>query len=58
MLEETAKKFVEQNPKLQEECSATIQTLEDRITLMEEEISRKNQNIKNLEDKHSLKSLS
>jgi hypothetical protein len=53
MMEETAKKFVEQNIKLQEECSDTVQTLEDWATLREEEISRKSQNIKNLEDKNS-----
>ena len=53
LLEEPAKKYGEQNTKHQEECSATVQTLEDRISLMEEEIAIKNQNLKNLEDKHS-----
>jgi hypothetical protein len=58
LIEETAKKYGEQNTKLQEERSAIVQTLEDNISLIEEEIASKNQNIKNLEDKHSLKSLS
>ena len=40
LIEETAKKYGEQNTTHQEECkSATVQTLEDRISLMEEEIT-------------------